>query len=159
MSTARVGETELHRRLKWAASAVLLVRGLQMVGLEVRVPGLRRRADVAGVGEIPITARRYNAKERATKDAYIGAAPTVVIAEIKASRADLLRDIGDHAELLGKLGGLHLRRNELEAAIRRDEPNLRHRASLLAEEDSWRYDQSANAAYHKLLKEIARVRS
>ncbi|MGH7145023.1 MAG: hypothetical protein ACREJ2_12985 [Planctomycetota bacterium] len=153
------GETELHRRLKWAAAAVLLLRGLPLVGLEVRVPGLRRRADVAGVGDLSITARRYSTKERATKDAYIGVAPTATLAEIKASRADLLRDLGDRAELLDKLGRLHAEKLALEESIRQTEPHLSFQPNLLIEERQWRYGQSINRAYKTLTREFNRTRA
>lgn len=159
MSESRGGETELHKRLKWAAAAVLLSRGLPLVGLEVRVPGLRRRADVAGVGELSVTARRYSAKEKATKDAYIGVAPTAVIAEIKASRADLLRDIGDRGDLLAKLSTLYAEKQVLEEQIQRTEPGLAFQSNLLAETKQWRYEDSKNPAYKKLLKETTRVRA
>jgi hypothetical protein len=162
-------ETNRHRALKRIALAHLVTDGCAAAAIEVRCPGSRYRADVAGyLDRIPWPAES-NSRGEATLWSTVepGAGvrtvrrcePRTTIIECKQSRGDFIRDDKRADELIAlrdeaRKWKVHLE----ETRIMRHEPELRESGSaLFAELESWDFARSRLPSYRKLLLRICRI--
>lgn len=79
------------------------------------------------------------------------------IIQCYAEREECWPDCTRSQEMLPKLKLLKSELAEVEAAIRKDEPNLRDANALFEEYAVWRYEDSHNRRYHQLRRAISRV--
>lgn len=181
-------ETHAHHTLKRLALEHLRRLGCRIMATEVACPVARFRLDVAAYVDtertptIPLESAPIGYPDVADTDAdhavvdhaIDASAPTIarhdwsprrrvtpytVIIECKQSRADFLRDAGDHAELLRERDDLLRLRVFIEAQrIQRDEPHLRRASrSLFGECEEWDYARTRDAEYRRVLKQLARL--
>jgi hypothetical protein len=171
-------ETGLHIALKEAARAFLLERGARAVGVEVRCPLNRRRVDAAGyfprsprhseaesaqVGLFTNTEAGLSERDasREAGNAWTGEqrrARTVII-ECKASREDFLRDCAQREALEKEAEALRVRRERIEAMLRRRAaPGAEPKERLLfADLEEWDYSACVSPARQKVGGELALV--
>lgn len=166
-----MAETASHHALKRLAAAFLLEEGHAAVGLEVRCPGSRYRADVAGYldrlarprengsggasgqgggaalwSTAPVSRRRHDRR----------CEPRTVLIECKQSRGDFIRDDRRAEELIRLRDEAESWRTHLEETrIKAQEPELRRSGtSLFPDLETWDFAGSRLASYRKLLRRI-----
>lgn len=144
----RGGETRRHYELKRAALAWLVQRGFRAVALEVAAPWRGRVVDAAGAGFVNLAA--------VVPGAPAGRALALGIVECKQSRADLLKDCGSRDALAGRWRTLAARLEGAKERIRAEEPGLFTGDTLFPEVGAWRYAESRDAGFRRLLVETDR---
>lgn len=77
-----------------------------------------------------------------------------VMIDIRTDRASCLPECGGRDEVAAELKSLRRRKAELEAEIRRTEPELRETDELFDEFQSYTYDRSANTEYQALRRRL-----
>jgi hypothetical protein len=73
------------------------------------------------------------------------------------TREECWPDCSRSGELVPRLRELKQRLHDLEAAIRRQEPELRDGGALFEEYAVWRYEDSRNREYHRLKRDIEKT--
>jgi hypothetical protein len=152
------GESPAHRNLKRLALVWIQQQGYTICGVEVRLPHSSYRADVVAYRvesrkqPLPVEGR----PDRLVLQPVIG---TTAVFECKQSRADFLKDSYVTAETAARLKVLDSRRQELERAMKFNDPSLRKGESLFAEYDSVDGSDSDRKTYRRVLREIERLQS
>lgn len=126
--------------IRQAVLAHLIAEGY--AGAALKVPGKLRKfpADIAAF-------RLHDGMRN-------GETTCCVMVDIRTDRARCLPECGGRSEVADELKALRRRKAELEAEIRRTEPELRETDELFDEFQSYSYDQSANAEYQALRRRL-----
>lgn len=144
-------------------------RSLRHVDLQRAVVAWMARNKAIGVGlKVPTRIRRFRADvaafwNRARRNPkWEGPSNLLVpcrtlIVECRRDRGECWPDCANSAELLPKLRVLKAERRDLEADIRREEPELRETATLFDEYSDWNYESSQNARYQQVRRDIDKV--
>jgi len=111
----------------------------------------RSRADVAAFWSAPV---RNSAGEG--PDRVLAPLRTTII-QCYAERDECWPDCARSQEMLPKLKAIKAELHEVEAVIRREEPELRDGAALFEEYAVWRYENSRNRDYQRLRRALNRV--
>ena len=80
-----------------------------------------------------------------------------VLIEIRHDRDHCWPDCSNRETILKKIRELKAKRTELEAVIRKTEPQLKASDTLFEEFDCWDYEKSENAEYHKCINKLNNV--
>jgi hypothetical protein len=142
------GETDRHRELKRLALAWAQIHAYRIAAVEVSVPNLGARLDVAAYRP-PSAVKGRRAGEHA--GVQVG---TTVIFECKQSRADFFKDSRCAMQLAARLAKLHERRALYEESMRTHMPSLRNADTLFAEFDTFRFEAAGFEPYDKIVKEL-----
>lgn len=140
------GESPAHLELKRLALIWAQANGYPIAACEVSLPNLRFRLDA---GAYRPASRRDARAARA-----VAAVGVTAVFECKASRTDLVRDCRRTDRLLARMKVLLERRLTLERLLGLHFPSLRHGDGLWPEYDSYAFDQSEHAPYHKVIQEL-----
>jgi hypothetical protein len=145
-------ESDRHRELKRLALAWAQTHAYRIAAVEVSVPNLRARLDVAAYRP-PFTVKdkRRGDPERERPGVQVG---TTVIFECKQSRADFFKDSRCAMQLSARLAKLHERRALYEESMRLHMPSLRNADTLFAEFDTCRFEAAGFEPYDKIVKEL-----
>ena len=111
----------------------------------------RTRADVAAFWSEPVRNAAGEGPER------ILTPQRTVIVQCYAERDECWPDCSRSQGMLPQLKALKAELAEVEATIRKEEPELRDSNALFEEYAVWRYDESRNRRYHKIRRAIFRV--
>jgi len=162
-------ESLSHRTLKRLAAAFLRTEGCCAIGLEVRCPSSRYRADVAGyLDRVPYPDQVSEAGESllwstVSKDACSrrsrACEPRTIVIECKQSRSDFLKDDRKAEELIALREELRGWKTHVEEnRIKEVEPELqRSDSSLFPDMEEWDFHESRLRSYRRLLARIHRV--
>jgi hypothetical protein len=142
------GETNRHRELKRLALAWAQTHAYRIAAVEVSVPNLGARLDVAAYRPPSATKAK---RDRSRDGVQVG---TTVIFECKQSRADFFKDSRCALQLAARLAKLHERRALYEDSMRLHMPSLRHADTLFAEFDTFRFEAAGFEPYDKIVKEL-----
>lgn len=131
-------------RMQLKRAALAFLASLQPSGLAQNVPtsGGRWRTDTAAFW------LEQNKKRRRVC--------RTVLAEVR-TEPEAESECADHAEQLDLLKLAKLQREDLEAEIRRTEPELKDDSTLFSEFEHWNYAASRNTAYQECLRKIAQL--
>ncbi|MFT5469064.1 MAG: hypothetical protein ACI8UO_004179 [Verrucomicrobiales bacterium] len=136
------GETKAHRQLKAAAFVWAQQSGYSAVGLEIRTPASKFRADAA-----------------ACKPPKNGEPGLTAVFECKQSRADFLKDRHALDENRERLAELTARREKLERQLGVHHPSLRAGDALFQEFESVDLSSLQHAGYQQLLRELNQIQN
>ena len=143
-------ESDRHRELKRLALAWAQMHAYRIAAVEVSVPNLGARLDVAAYR--PPFASKVARQERPERAGVeVG---TTAIFECKQSRADFFKDSRCAAQLSARLARLHERRALYEESMRLHLPSLRNGDTLFAEFDTCRFEAAGFEPYDKIVKEV-----
>jgi len=139
-------ESDRHRELKRLALAWAQTHAYRIAAVEVSVPNLGARLDVAAYRP------PFAMKEKGSRaGVQVG---TTVIFECKQSRADFFKDSRVPGQLSARLARLHERRALYEESMRLHMPSLRNADTLFAEFDTCRFEAAGFEPYDKIVKEL-----
>lgn len=157
-------ESDLHRRLKHAAAALLRQSGCVVAATEVACPIHRSRVDAAGYLDPQGRARSAPLPAAAIPPPLAlmlppGQAPRTAIIEVKVSTADLRSDAHDPARLRHRRAMLARRLAEVrEQFIKPIEPSLRQAGSTLFEQtDPWDFSDCRSSNHRALATALQRA--
>lgn len=157
-------ESDLHRRLKHAAVALLRQSGCVVAATEVACPIHRSRVDAAGYLDPQGRVRSAPLPAAASPPPLAlvlppGQAPRTAIIEVKVSTADLRSDAHDPARLRHRRAMLARRLAEVrEQFIKPMEPSLRQAGSTLFEQtDPWDFSACQSANHRALAMALQRA--
>ena len=136
-------ESVRHLELKRLALAWAQERGFRVAAVEVSVPNLRARLDVA--------ACRIESRSRT------GAVTATAVFECKQARPDFIRDSRSRAATLSRLAALDARKLRHEATLRPFYLTLRHGDALFAELDGCDFIRTGDECYLRLIAEIEKL--
>ncbi len=137
--------------LRRSALAWLIRDKINGVGINTPTRIKRFRADVAGFWNMPKQNSNWDGPAKMLVPCH------TIIVEIRRNRDACWPDCANSGELLPQLRDLKHKRVELQETIRKSEPQLRDTSTLFEEYTDWRYEESANADYHKLCKKIEKT--
>ena len=143
-------ESDRHRELKRLALAWAQMHAYRIAAVEVSVPNLGARLDVAAYRP-PFASKVASKQGRARAGVQVG---TTAIFECKQSRADFFKDSRCAAQLSARLARLHERRALYEESMRLHLPSLRNGDTLFAEFDTCRFEAAGFEPYDKIVKEL-----
>lgn len=131
-------------RMQLKRAALAFLASLQPSGLAQNVPtsGGRWRTDTAA-----FWLEQNKKRSRVCR---------TVLAEVR-TEPEAESECADHAEQLDLLKLAKLQREDLEAEIRRTEPELKDDSTLFSEFEHWNYAASRNTAYQECLRKIAQL--
>lgn len=131
-------------RMQLKRAALAFLASLKPSGLAQNVPtaGGRWRTDTAA-----FWLEQNKKRSRVSR---------TVLAEVRTEQ-EAETECADHAEQLNLLKLAKLQREDLEAEIRRTEPELKDDSTLFSEFEHWNYAASRNAAYQECLRKIAQL--
>lgn len=158
-------ETDRHAVLKRLAAMFLHAQGCRAIGVEVRCPASRYRADVAGYLDRLSPRRRAAAPaDPAAPAAPVGPLergerPKTAVIECKQSRADFLRDTAQTDRLLRERARLEAQRLEFEEhRIKPAEPQLRRSGTyLFGELEEWDFTATRLPTYRRILSSLRAI--
>ena len=111
----------------------------------------RIRADVAAFWSHPVKNRVDEGPSR------ILTPVRTAVFQCYANLEEFWPEAGRSEHILPQLHRLRSQAVELEASIRREEPELREDGTLFEELAQWRYDRSRNREYHQLRRQVDRA--
>lgn len=131
-------------RMQLKRAALAFLASLKPSGLAQNVPtaGGRWRTDTAA-----FWLEQNKKRSRVSR---------TVLAEVRTGQ-EAETECADHAEQLNLLKLAKLQREDLEAEIRRTEPELKDDSTLFSEFEHWNYAASRNTAYQECLRKIAQL--
>ncbi len=141
LTSAKLGETEAHRRLKRLAVLWAQAQGYSACAVEVSLPQCRYRADVA--------AYRPRGREPGV----------TAIFECKQVISDLRRDNCCSDSARARLETVNKRRQILEKHLRVHYPTLRGGESLFTEFDSHDFTAIEHRSYNRVIREIGALQN
>ncbi len=144
--TPRVWAMDSKTQLKCKQAVLRWLLAMDPTGIGMNVPTRisRFQVDIGAFWSAPDRKRQLHPRKTA-------------IVEMRFERCNCWPDISKHEDLLGSLREVKNEKQQLEAQIRHDEPELRVGDNLFTEIEDWDYAGSHNPRYHLCLKRLEEI--